>query len=539
MPQLSDREYYASDNRLSLAGIPLLLTAPVLIGLLGGWLLSLLYAWNFYIVVMVPALVALGMGGLFHLLVGWARCRNPLFAGFMGLVAGGLAYVSYFYFCMQREAFGFPVPIDFLPDYFLHRMQNGIIEDVGRPGGGGGRPVAFFNWLFAVLDLGFLTVIPYQFASRRARRAFSTDQNCWYQAEEVKRMPHQGHLFVEALENGEIAKALRDAPANGHPQQASRFILEWLDQPDSSPLDFPVYASIEDHYDTPLLRTMKRMVHRQFELTPQEALSLRPLFPKLAVRLDVAHPELQAVPAQLFTTTPSKQATEFATVTPVKEPFRQRVRTRGYALKVNLIDMTPLLYMFGGMSVLALGGWLVSIQQIVLSAIPFAVGGVSLAWGCYAGTVCQSVSANRWINRRLRSEVSRRPTSLVELDDPDTRYVSIIPREAFSKIQLTMSSDLLLMALDDKKREIRLEGDLDRYVIPAGAINDCQPLCFFHPLDGHHATQIWMVRLLIQREGGEQEVMLAVNKLDWKWFANKRREESARDVCERVKEWMT
>jgi hypothetical protein len=70
-------------------------------------------------------------------------------------------------------------------------------------------------------------------------------------------------------------------------------------------------------------------------------------------------------------------------------------------------------------------------------------------------------------------------------------------RAAFAKIQLTMSTDLLLLKLDKRGRRLVLEGDSDRYRIPAGAISVCEPQCFFHPIDAQHRNHLWMVRLLV------------------------------------------
>ena len=90
------------------------------------------------------------------------------------------------------------------------------------------------------------------------------------------------------------------------------------------------------------------------------------------------------------------------------------------------------------------------------------------------------------------------------------------------------------MELDDGQQEIRMEGDRDRYTIPAGAISDCQPLCFFHPTDLHQLQQLWMVRLLIQREMGEQELLLGLGNVTWKPHRNRQRERTVCEVCEQI-----
>src|SRR5262249_56557776 len=113
-------------------------------------------------------------------------------------------------------------------------------------------------------------------------------------------------------------------------------------------------------------------------------------------------------------------------------------------------------------------------------------------------------------------------------------YVSIIPRESFVKVKLTMASDLLLLKLDERRRLLLMEGDCDRYRIPAGAISVCEPQCFFHPLDAQHQNQLWMVRLVVCVEQGLQELLLSVCATGWSPITNARRRSIAEAMCQRI-----
>ena len=62
----------------------------------------------------------------------------------------------------------------------------------------------------------------------------------------------------------------------------------------------------------------------------------------------------------------------------------------------------------------------------------------------------------------------QRADAWVDPADTEAMYVSIIPREHFSQIKLTMASDLLLLKVDKKGRRLLMEGDSDRYRIPPG-----------------------------------------------------------------------
>ena len=204
-------------------------------------------------------------------------------------------------------------------------------------------------------------------------------------------------------------------------------------------------------------------------------------------------------------------------------------------MRVNLIGLTPLVWFLGGAGVAGLGIWMISEDMMLPLAVAALVVGMGcFAWGAYTGLYCLSVPENRWIERRLRQEIGQRPNPLVDSADPEAMYVSIIPRESFAKVQLTMSSDLLLLKIEERKRELLLEGDSDRYRIPAGAVSVCEPQCFFHPIDHHHQNELWMVRLMIQVEQGLQELLLSVGNTSWSPMTNARRRQLAEGMCSRI-----
>jgi hypothetical protein len=113
-------------------------------------------------------------------------------------------------------------------------------------------------------------------------------------------------------------------------------------------------------------------------------------------------------------------------------------------------------------------------------------------------------------------------------------YVSLIPRESFSRVRWTMASDLLLLKLDEHGRQLVMEGDSDRYRIPAGAISVREPRCFFHPADPQQRHELWTVRLVVRVEQGLREYLLSVNHTGWSPVTNARRHRAAEEMCLRV-----
>lgn len=544
MIAINERERYVSDLGMMAAGVPMLFCGTIAAALGLGYILCLLFQWGWYFLVIVPAVLALALGGVLHMLVAVSKCRNHWLTGILGGVAGFLAYLSYFYFCMQYD---FPPPlrgrVDLLPRYILHRMAHDVHEDVGKPRINPPKPAPFLNWMMAAFEISFFIGIPAGFGWSRARRAYSRDLRRWAQKEEVQVAPYYSENLLAAWQQDNLPRALRDAPPIAQPQIACKFIAEWFDDAEGSPLDHPVYATIEDHYRMWGMQTMRYAVVRQIELTTAEVLSLRGSLPKLATKLDVLHPELQVAPAAVIPTPVAAVADDHeiamvATITPVPEPYRQQVRNGYYSLNINLRDIIPMFYFLGGIGLIALGAWLGSKQQIIACTLLVIAGIAGFAWGTYSSQLCLCVYGLRWALGRMRTELARRPNLIVDLKDPDLQFVSIIPRDSFVKIKWTMASDLLMMKIDSARNEIRMEGDSDQYIIPAAAISDCQPLCMFHPIDTQRQNQLWMVRLLIQLDSGEQELLIARIHTDWSPVTNRKREKLTRELCAQINEML-
>src|SRR5262249_3447945 len=145
------------------------------------------------------------------------------------------------------------------------------------------------------------------------------------------------------------------------------------------------------------------------------------------------------------------------------------------------------------------------------SVASFIIGAPMAAWGVYTGGYCLGVYENRWVHRRLRHELGLRPDPLFDPSDPEAVFVSLMPRDSFVRVKWTSASDVLLMFIDEKRKEILLEGDCDRYRIPIAANTICEPQLFFHAIDKQHQNELWMVRLMVKVPDGIRELLLSVD----------------------------
>ena len=97
-----------------------------------------------------------------------------------------------------------------------------------------------------------------------------------------------------------------------------------------------------------------------------------------------------------------------------------------------------------------------------------------------------------------------------------------------------MASDVLLMSIDAKRRLVLLEGDSDRYRIPAGAIETCEPQCFFHPIDAERRNELWMVRLVVRTWDGLRELLLSVGHRGFRPRTNSTRYAVTEAMCREI-----
>ena len=248
------------------------------------------------------------------------------------------------------------------------------------------------------------------------------------------------------------------------------------------------------------------------------------------------HLKLRKLPTAIL---PAKPATvgstqKLALITPLPEPHQRNIRNSSFALKLNLVALIPGIFFFGGIGLCVLGEFFVPRRPEALRTLLLVFGGIALGWGAYTALYCLGVYEDRWVERRLRAEIQYRPDALVESNDPDAVCASLIPRENWSQVNWTMSSDLFLVRIDPRSKEVLLEGDSDRYQIPAGAIADCEPQRFFHPVDTSHKNELWMVRLMINASDGMRELLLWIKPKGWWPRTNASRRRIAEETCERI-----
>lgn len=112
-----------------------------------------------------------------------------------------------------------------------------------------------------------------------------------------------------------------------------------------------------------------------------------------------------------------------------------------------------------------------------------------------------SFLGNRYVRKVLRRELERRTSLMVDLNDPDALFVEYVPKINWGKLMLDNASDAGPLVVDQQKREIRFEGDKERWRIPAAAITYCE-FEFFVQQQGHAKSRMYYAVLRANHRGG-------------------------------------
>jgi hypothetical protein len=72
--------------------------------------------------------------------------------------------------------------------------------------------------------------------------------------------------------------------------------------------------------------------------------------------------------------------------------------------------------------------------------------------------------------RWLRERIDRRPDAIVKSDDADAYFVQMIPRVNWTDAMGENAADVGLLVVDRRRDELRYEGDIERWTVPAESI---------------------------------------------------------------------
>jgi hypothetical protein len=198
---------------------------------------------------------------------------------------------------------------------------------------------------------------------------------------------------------------------------------------------------------------------------------------------------------------------------------RRRIR-RFYFLMLPILF--PILVTGAG-AVLAWGVEVQNGESIGIALM--VVGGGLFFLYCIYESFFIGVYPSRCYLRWLRERIDRRPNAIVTSDDPDAFFVQIIPREKWTVSMGENAADVGLLVVDTKKDELRYEGDLERWTVPADCIRSFKLRSFTPPNGVSFLNRHTVVMLIVETDDRETwETPLACHPIHFEfWTPAKRR----------------
>ena len=471
MNSLEARSHYQPSGGIAGLRFLLALLGLVAAGLAVGVVLELLIDYLLYVGLLYTLVGAMALGGTVSLAVRGGHCRNRLAASAAGVLVGSVAYASFFHIdhCWRRN--GQWSAVDSLPDYVDFRMQTdemiwhgkgyevrpakaGQVANLQMPG------EQRLNWLNFAVEIGMFAFVPLFFGFRMAGRPYSEQSGRWLERAQIVTTPDAIPELLDALRRGQLAEWAKRPQPLVAPNAPRGQISVWYcpAQPDEEP-EWLAYLSVGDL--------------KHLRLEPEEAAALLPMFPGL---LELAVPES----ARHSTPAPSYSDRSTARISRIPEPHAGRLLTPAHAVVANALvlcyQMIPLILVFVHIGIV---GVLVNfvgngINGAVVAV--YAIGGIFvplflMRW-LFRGHANFPINSRyyRWL---LRRHLADRPEPLVTFGDPHACFVELVPRTSWGKVVLESAADIGLIAVDSQRRELRFEGDRERWQVPAEAIVNC------------------------------------------------------------------
>jgi hypothetical protein len=376
-----------------------------------AWVLYLVFDAGWYYRMIVPAVACLPVAGAVYLAVGLGHCRNVWVAGFLGVVAGLVFYLGHFHAHLVSLAGPQAlVRFDVLPEFITARMAGDVEVDVqGRvkPPRGGGNWVAFTIELLMVCTLVGLTGV------MGARAAYCEDCRRWKRRLRATAAPGTGAQLVRALEGGLEHLPPVAAYTVGVNRTCSIIEAEHCPAVPHGLPPCPVFLTVKESWEKVGISQREKTLLRQAVVSPEEV-------EILADRIAALQP-LLGIPVPPPVSVPGRTGLPAAAVEPA--PDDGSVVEPPLAVQVPLA-LGPIL------AVLTWIGLLVTVYfvrgPVRLSLL--IAGLAALVFGVFVCGVNADFFNIRFIYGMARRRVRDRGDALVNPDDPDAVYLTIVPR---------------------------------------------------------------------------------------------------------------
>lgn len=443
-------------------------------------LLFWLFLQGFYYMIIVPCIVALGVGALVRLAVTKGHCRNWFLTGLAGITAAIVLYLGYFY-CGMVYHWGPRVAShpSLLPIYVKARMKSDVISEQGHPKPN--KADAGSNWYFFIFEAATVLLIVSFPGIQRLRRPYCETCELWMKRQVTPFNPGTSAAIVDALRtrSSQALAALCATPVYASVPNMSIGIDSCPSLQSGGSRGCPVYVSVKYVAQSPgvanadpIDQAKGKLFLRALQASPAEIAALATRFKVLEAVAGRSFAPETAAPA-----TADRQGELPFEIQAIEPEHAGKVLSRNMIVGGSILSLVPLLVFFGGLLLLA--RTVERLDRAILPADKFAafgmlgVAAVCVLVGIAVAIMNPGYISNRILRKRLRGELARRSKSFVKPDNIEALPVEIVPKDNWGKVMLYSASDIGLLLLDESKRELLFEGDRQRFRIPVDALTYC------------------------------------------------------------------
>jgi hypothetical protein len=516
---LSGRPSYKSSGGVNFGlFLPWFLLTLLVSGLLAAFMFWLYHIGHYYIII-VPLLCGLAVAGMMRLAVVKGHCRSRIVAMVSGFLSGLVLYLGSYYvgmlYQLGPETAAQPNALYW---YIRLRLATDVTRDAHTPRDSDRErsPSAGLNWFrFGIESIGVVAIVTAS-AYRRSRKPYCEQCHKWLVREITTFEPGKEAAILESLQtvSPRALAALCATPAYPTIPNAMLAVEYCPSLKDGMTRDCPTYLSLKSITANPKGATLDtfeqskgKLLARAVQVDASElpALALRfPVFETYTGRAAVASLRPKEEPDDTREEVPG----EFAEVTPLGSDHAGKVLTKKMILIGNALGVCVLVAFIGGLGLLAWGASILDrVDKGMSDAKPAGIalcviGGASVLSALIGMLFDSSFGGNRILRKAFKAELARRSGVLVDANDPDAIFVEIVPKLTWGKMMLENASDVGLLVVDKARREIRFEGDKERWRVPANAITGCEVEKFVQGEGTHGATKIFYTVLRANRRSG-------------------------------------
>jgi hypothetical protein len=192
------------------------------------------------------------------------------------------------------------------------------------------------------------------------------------------------------------------------------------------------------------------------------------------------------------------------------------------------LHLMRILLPLSAMAAAALFAWGLGKWEVLGVIVLFGLGVLLFIATCFYECFFIGFYPARCCLRWLRERIDRRPDAIVKSDDADAYFVQMVPRENWTDAVSENAADVGLLDVDRRRDELRYEGDVERWTIPAELIRSFDLHSFKSPGPRGTINRIAVVVLVVELAHNKtREIPLACQPIHLEFWSPDKSERGA------------